>query len=300
MARAGALLGLVRWPGAVTAAGNAATCFLLAHRPDSPGGTAAAAGVIAGGALVYSGGVVLNDVADAARDRDIHPGRPIPSGAVTRAAAAWFGAALVVAGVAATAVLAGPGAGALIACAALAAVVYDFVARSWRLAGAAALGVARGANAAAGGAAAIGAAAFLDASRYPTLAQLHPFAILAYTVVLTWVSTLEERRATTVTAGVCAVLLTLTAAAGWPVFGPSAWVESPGIPLLLLVAVLIAAASEAAAPEGPGMGAIVRAGVFGFVLVDAAWLMGARRYEAGFYAILVYVALRLSLLRARS
>ncbi|MCE9637642.1 MAG: hypothetical protein K8T90_18235 [Planctomycetes bacterium] len=60
------------------------------------------------------------------------------------------------------------------------------------------------------------------------------------------------------------------------------------------------AARDAVETPGPGIGAIVRAGVFGFLLVDSAWLFGAGRYEAGFWAILMYVGLRVALMRARS
>ncbi|MCE9637643.1 MAG: UbiA family prenyltransferase [Planctomycetes bacterium] len=115
MSSAPALLRLVRWPGAVTAAGNTAACFLLAHRPGSPGGTSAAVGAIGGAALVYAGGVVLNDVADAERDRTLHPSRPIPAGLVDRASALKFGLALLAAGVASTAFLANPAAAAVAA-----------------------------------------------------------------------------------------------------------------------------------------------------------------------------------------
>jgi hypothetical protein len=44
----------------------------------------------------------------------------------------------------------------------------------------------------------------------------------------------------------------------------------------------------------------VRAGVFGFLLADAAWLFAVGRYGAGFGLVLGYVALRLVLARARS
>ena len=52
--------------------------------------------------------------------------------------------------------------------------------------------------------------------------------------------------------------------------------------------------------NGPGLGAIIRRAVFGFVLVDAAWLFGVGKYDYGFWMLLLYVALRWVLRRARS
>lgn len=48
---------------------------------------------------LYGGGIVLNDVFDAAEDAVERPERPIPSGAVSRRVAGWFGVALLVLGV---------------------------------------------------------------------------------------------------------------------------------------------------------------------------------------------------------
>ena len=301
MSRRLALLGLVRWPGAVTAAGNAATCFLLAHQRGSPSGVTAAAGALIGSTLIYAGGVVLNDVADAERDRTLHPPRPLPSGTVSRVAAARFGLGLLLAGVAAVGVLANPDAALVAAAAAGFAVAYDFVGRGARITGAVLLGLARGTNAAAGAVAALGGlAAFTDGAAFPSLFHLHPVALFAYTALLTWISTFEERRPARWVAGALALSLAVTAAIPWAEFPRTSWRESPGIPLFLLLGVLVGAARDAQADPGPGIGAIVRAGVFGFLLVDAAWLFGNGRYDAGFWAILVYALLRLALARARS
>ena len=60
------------------------------------------------------------------------------------------------------------------------------------------------------------------------------------------------------------------------------------------------AARDAADADGPGLGLVVRTGVFGFLLADAAWMFGIARYDTAFALILAYVALRLVLSRARS
>lgn len=52
-----------------------------------------------GSACLYLGGMVMNDVADATRDRDLSPSRPIPSGQITRAMATLLALALLLAAV---------------------------------------------------------------------------------------------------------------------------------------------------------------------------------------------------------
>jgi 4-hydroxybenzoate polyprenyltransferase len=54
-------------------------------------------------ALLYAGGVVMNDVCDAGLDAAERPERPIPSGRVSKKAASVFGMLLLTAGVAAAA-----------------------------------------------------------------------------------------------------------------------------------------------------------------------------------------------------
>jgi 4-hydroxybenzoate polyprenyltransferase len=290
-----ALLRLVRWPGAVTAAAYAMTGFLVAHAHarTSHEEATAAWGVAIGGAIVYAGGVVLNDVADAKRDVVIHPQRPIPSGAVTAAAARTFGFVLLLGGATLSMYLGGPWAGAATAAAALFAFVYDFAAKGWRLPGAASLALARGSNALAGSLA--GAAVLhLDA-----IAVDYVAAVVAYTALLTFASTFEERMPSRFAAGAFATALFVAAAVPWTVFY-AGWRTGPVFAYLPLAATLVVAARDAVEPSGPGMGAVVRAGVFGFLLVDSAWLFGIGRYDSGFGLLLGYVAVRFILSRARS
>jgi len=292
------LLRLVRWPGAVTAAANAMTGFLVAHPGPQRDAVAAACAVAAGGALVYAGGVVLNDVADAERDRTLHPARPIPSGDVEASSAARFGFALLVGGALLSTTFGGPWAGAATAAAALFAWLYDFAAKRFRAAGAATLALARAANALAG--ALVGAASLeaLDPSTNAP-AVVYPLAVLAYTALLTFTSTFEERRPGRATLGACAVALFVAAAVPWAMF-VAGWRAAPALAYAPLLVTLVSAARDAAVEEGPGVGVLVRAGVFGFLLVDAAWLFGVGRYGGGFGLVLGYVAMRLALARARS
>lgn len=300
-ARRLAVLRLLRWPGAATAAANAATGFLLAHGPASPGGPGAAAGVCAGAALVYSGGVVLNDFADAERDGRLHPGRPIPSGAVDPRRAAVFAVALFTAGVALSAVLAGPWAGLATALAAASAIAYDLGPRRFALVGAVLLAFARASNGAAGTLAASGFPAALFApDPVPGLEHLYPLALFAYTLLLTFTSTLEEERPGAAVAGTLAVSLWIVTALAWPLFARTTWPAAPAFPLALHLGTLVAAARTAREPGGPGIGAVVRCGVFGFLLLDATWILGDGRYDAGAGLVIAWVAVRLALMRARS
>jgi 4-hydroxybenzoate polyprenyltransferase len=54
--------------------------------------------LLVGMSLLYSGGMVLNDICDVAIDRNERPGRPIPSGRVARPTAATVAVGLLLAG----------------------------------------------------------------------------------------------------------------------------------------------------------------------------------------------------------
>jgi 4-hydroxybenzoate polyprenyltransferase len=293
-----ALLRLIRWPGALTAASNAAAGFLVTHATVGRENSAALIAVAAAGALVYAGGVALNDVADADRDGTLHPRRPIPSGAVTRKEALGFGVTLVIAGVAVSLLFGGPSAGMATALAALFALLYDFRAKDGRLLGALSLGAARAANAVAG---TVAGAAVLIAppEERATLALVYPAAVFAYTALLTWASTFEGARPSKLVAATFAVALFTAAALPWPFF-TAAWRAAPALAYVPLLLTLVVAARRAADEDGPGMGALIRAGVFAFLLVDAAWLFGGGWYDAAFALLLVYVGVRVALARARS
>jgi 4-hydroxybenzoate polyprenyltransferase len=293
-------LRLIRWPGAVTAAVNAMTGFLVARggaRTTREEAIAACA-VAAAGAIVYAGGVVLNDVADADRDATLHPERPIPSGAVSRASASTFGLALLACGAVLAALLGGAAAGAAMAAAALAAYVYDFGAKRSRVAGALVLGLARSANAVAGCLAAVAPAMAQQRLEQPLVA-IYAFAVLGYTAMLTYASTFEERTPSRAAAASFAVALFVCAALPWAAF-TAAWKFAPAIAYFPLAATLLVAARSASEPGGPGMGLVVRTAVFGFLLADSAWLFGVGRYDPGFALILAYVGMRFALARARS
>ncbi len=297
------LLRLLRWPGALTAAANAAAGFLLARGPNAVTGWAEAGAVVAGAALIYSGGVVLNDVADAERDRTLHPDRPIPSGAVERRRAGVFGATLLVLGVLLVLLLGGLHAGLAAVAAAACALIYDVGGKRSRVPGAVLMAGARGFNSLAGMLASAGDWNALqraaESLAIPTFVIWYPLAVATYTLTLTVASTFEERRLGKAGAGALAVGIAVVAAVPWAFF-TARWTWGPAIPLLILGGSLIVGARDAAKPGGPGVGMLVRQAVFGFLLVDAAWLFGRSWYDYGFGLVLLYVAMRFALARARS
>jgi hypothetical protein len=82
-------LQLIRLPNVVTAAADSLAGWLLAT------GSAAEPGrwlpLVAASAVLYASGTALNDVFDCEIDRAERPGRPLPSGQVSRRTAAWLG-----------------------------------------------------------------------------------------------------------------------------------------------------------------------------------------------------------------
>ena len=82
-------LQLVRLPNLFTAAADSLAGWLLAT--GSLAGPGRWAPLVAASVATYAGGIVLNDVFDAEVDRRERPGRPIPSGRVSRRLAGWLG-----------------------------------------------------------------------------------------------------------------------------------------------------------------------------------------------------------------
>lgn len=90
-----AWLELLRLPNVLTAWGDPIVGALWAGGINHPGRISTA---VAGVLFVYIGGMILNDVADRATDARERPGRPLPSGRICSAHAAWAGAGCMVAG----------------------------------------------------------------------------------------------------------------------------------------------------------------------------------------------------------
>src|SRR5262249_19642124 len=87
---------LVRLPNLPTALAD--ICLGALATQALPGHWAAFGLLLAASACLYSGGMVWNDFFDLEQDRRERPFRPLPSGRVSRRAAALFGALLLAGG----------------------------------------------------------------------------------------------------------------------------------------------------------------------------------------------------------
>src|SRR6516162_4315085 len=87
---------LVRLPNVFTAMADIALGLLAAGGSLAGWGTGLL--LLLASSCLYSAGMVWNDVFDLEQDRRERPFRPLPSGKVTRRSAAWFGLALLAAG----------------------------------------------------------------------------------------------------------------------------------------------------------------------------------------------------------
>ena len=278
-----------------TAAADAAAASILF--PCTAGKTAA---VVGAAALLYAGGAALNDAADADRDRALHPDRPVPSGAVTRGAASAFGAILLAAGVAASCAA---GTGALLAYAGVAGAVlaYDLALKRLGLLGALGMGLCRGGSV---------FAAALSSPTYagqvqgaPGRALLLPLPWVLHGFAVTAASLLEEspRRGALLPAAAAGVLL--PAALAFPLLGAG---DDGGTGFAIAAAALLTfdlgfSLARARAQAGPAAaGGVVRAGVFGFLLLDAVVLGVRGEPWPAAAAVGAWILLRAALQRQRS
>ncbi len=291
------VLRLLRWPGILTAAADAATIGLL-FAPCADGRVWALG---AAAAAAYAGGVVLNDRVDLARDRTLHPDRPLPSGAVRPGAASGVAAGLLLA-----APLLGLGAGTHAAAAYVGVVVlvlaYDLVLKRHGLAGAFGMGLCRGGSALA---AAMAFPEFRESlAAAPGRALVLPLPWFLHGLLVTWASLQEDRSdaARRVPAAAAAAVLGPALALVLLRDGPLLARPVAVVPAILLAAAVgVAAAAARRRGGGAGVGLIVREGVFGFLLVDGAAL-AARLPHPGFAlgACSAWAALRFALARRRS
>ena len=131
--------------------------------------------LVGASACLYTSGIVFNDYFDYELDRLERPERPLPSGAISRPMAAWFGAALMACGLALAAVV---GVVALGIAVFIAAMIFFYNAWAKRFAGLGPLvmGTCRFAN-------------FLLGMRCcPPRLWLAPAALGVYCTTLTWVA----------------------------------------------------------------------------------------------------------------
>ena len=237
---------------------------------------------------LYGGGVVLNDVFDAALDARERPERPIPSGRVPQAVAAWLGGGLLLLGVGAAAQVSWLS-GALAVGIAAGAVFYDAVGKHAGWWGAANMGACRGGN------------LLLGVSAVPAaVATLWPLGLIpvAYITAITAVSQGEvhggRRRTGWGALGLMALVMSsalllgfharYAAGAALPfLVGLGAWVVPPFV-------------RAARAPQPAPIRRAVKAGVVALILLDATLAAGFAGWAFG---LVVAALLPLSLFLGR-
>ena len=282
--RLAAYLELVRPPNLASAAADALAGIAIAGQALAW----RAWWLVAASVLLYAGGVVLNDVFDAARDAVERPERAIPSGRASGPTAARLGVALLAAGCAVTFAV-GPLSGLLAVAIAAAAVLYDGVTKDHPLLGPVNMGSCRALNLALG----ISASPAVLAQRWPL--ALIPLVLVAGITTLSRGEVAGGGRA----AAAVALLLLAVAETALAVVA----VADHGSPVgILLVAVLVlwtlvpvAAAWQRPTPQRIRRGVI--AGVTGLVLLDAAL---AASFAVPAAALLPLAMLPLGLLMARA
>lgn len=236
---------------------------------------------------LYGGGVVFNDVFDAALDAVERPERPIPSGLIKRSEAATLGTLLLIAGILAALRL-HPVSGLLAGLIAIAALVYDKWSKHHSLLGPLNMGLCRGLN------------LLLGISVVPaTLAQ--SWYIIGIPVVyiasITMISRGEVHGgnrnllyfASTLYALVigCIGLIAIKKGTALPTLlflVPFAW---------MIFRPLLTAMRE---PVGKNIGKAVKAGVIALILMNASW---AAAYNSLYLALIIVLLLPLSLWLAR-
>jgi 4-hydroxybenzoate polyprenyltransferase len=211
---------------------------------------------------LYGGGVVFNDVFDAALDARERPERPIPSGAVSISAAAVFGALLIGGGVF-FAWSWSSLSGLVAAATAAAAVIYDRFGKHYSLLGPINMGLCRALNLLLG----ITAAGHITPSRY-VLAMVP----LAYIAGITSLSRGEVKGGTRAAARISAMWLAATlgflCAAAVMVGVQAAWCLPFVIVLLFRFAGPFHRAFRTLAPSAIGFA--VKTGILSLILLDAS------------------------------
>ncbi len=237
---------------------------------------------------LYAGGVVFNDVFDAGLDAEERPERPIPSGRISRRAAAVYGALLLVGGIAA-AFMASDIAGGLAVLIAIGALVYDAYGKHHPLVGPLNMGLCRGGNLLLG----MGAAPLLIVQHWP-LALLP----ICYIAAITAVSRGEVHGGSRQT-GVLAVALVLAVIAALGYIGIDAVRTSPlsGLfPFLFAGMVVPPFIRAARTPDAATVRRAVRAGILGLIPLNAAL---AALYAGPMAVLAVLVLLPVSIGLAR-
>jgi 4-hydroxybenzoate polyprenyltransferase len=240
---------------------------------------------------LYGGGVVLNDVFDAELDKIERPERPIPSGIVSKRAAALFAIGLLFFAIVSAGLVHAPFLSSSFCLAfftAIAAVVYDKWGKHHSLSGPLNMGLCRGLN------------LLLGMSIFPEiLAQYWIISSVpvVYIAAITMISRGEVHggKKTTLWAAVVFYFLVIG-------FIITAAIHNSNLVYTLLFLLIFAALifpplqQALREPKGALIGKAVKAGVIGLIAMNASW---AAAFGAFYFALLILLLLPLSLWLAK-
>jgi 4-hydroxybenzoate polyprenyltransferase len=246
--------------------------------------------ILTGGASVclYAGGVVLNDVFDAKLDRIERPERPIPSGVIQKHTAAFFGAALLVAGIL-LAFSSNQTSGFVAMATALLVLLYDAFSKPHPIAGPLNMGLCRGAN------------LMLGVSIFPenllSLSFLMMIPIL-YVTAITVTSRGEVHGSNKVSLNFALGLYLLTVVTVISMGILEAFTLWPSlIYLILLLSLIIPPMLNARRSNQPSsIGKAVKHAVLGLIVLNAAIAAG---FAGWFFGLLLLILLPFSMLLAK-
>ena len=237
---------------------------------------------------LYGGGVVFNDVFDAALDRLERPERPIPSGLITEKEGAFLGTSLLIVGVAAAFGVAAYPSGMIAFAIAVAALIYDKWGKHHLILGPLNMGLCRGLNLL------LGISVMPDA-----MFQYGYFAVIPiiYIAAITMISRGEVHGGKSKTILFAAFLYLVVIVSILYVSiaqGNSAY----ALFFLVILAIfiyppLLKAFRE---PVGRNIGKAVRAGVLALIVMNASW---AAAFGAVYLALLIVLLLPVSILLAK-
>lgn len=244
--------------------------------------------LIVGTVGLYGGGVVFNDVFDAALDRVERPERPIPSGLISVKEGALLGSLLLIMGIAAASMVAFYPSGIIALSTALAALIYDKWGKHHSILGPLNMGICRGLN------------LLLGMSVVP--AAVYQYGHLAvvpiiYIASITMISRGEVHGGKSKTILLAGLLYLVVISAILMVslyLGHSFY----AVIFLFLLAMLIyppliSAFNE---PMGRNIGKAVKAGVLALIVMNASW---AATFGAFYLAIVIVLLLPVSILLAK-
>ena len=236
---------------------------------------------------LYGGGVVMNDVFDADLDALERPERPIPSGLIKKREGTFLGISLLLFGII-MAFLVGPLSGSLALVTAVAALVYDKVAKHHVLFGPLNMGICRGLN------------LLLGISILPMMVERFWFLAIVpviYIAAITMISQGEVHGGSRSILYVAAFLYLFAMAT----IVYTAFSQGHGLIALLFVAlwalmVFLPLQKAIKRPEGKMLGRAVKSGVLALILMNAAW---ASAFGDVYVALIILLLLPLSIILAK-